>query len=237
MEPIIAGLVSTVGGSLGSVSALAERELVTILRKLNVTNPAVVDSIVVALVKILENSKENENLLISVLRTYDILMKNDILTPTNCEIQSAIFPITKGNLYTSKNYQLIKSSIDVIGDVIFWKEDMRDELIDLSLCTLGHKYPKIRKYAADSLYVLFMNEFFARIHTKADLDQVSDWLVVTPWEGDIAIARDIREKICSKLNRQLPKPAVSATSTASKKKKVKDDELDSYASLVRVAGY
>ncbi len=87
----------------------------------------------------------NDSFLIPVLRSLDIFMKNDVLNALNCNVREVIVPSLTANLYNSKNYQLIKVCIDIICSIISWEESLREELLDLSICVLGHKYPKIRK--------------------------------------------------------------------------------------------
>ncbi len=84
-----------------------------------------------------------------------------------------------------------------------------------------------------------MNEYFMNRYSATDLEQVSNWLVECPWEGEITAARTMREQICAKLNRTLPTaPApVAGSSTKKASSRKPKDELDSYSSLVRDAGY
>jgi len=73
------------------------------------------------------------------------------------------------------------------------------------------------------------------VETEEELNKVSSILVETAWEApSIDIARKKRTEISGLVGMELNIKAKAGASTA---KKVVADELDSYESLVREAGY
>jgi hypothetical protein len=122
---------------------------------------------------------------------------------------------------------------------------------------LGNKYPKVRKYAAEQLYIQLISDahvigpslsdissqlkdsevmLFSGCVTSSDkLDETMEILTTTAWSEDIELSREKRARLCAIMDIELTTVTKTAVSTKTTKKKVAD-ELDSYDALVRDAG-
>jgi hypothetical protein len=140
--------------------------------------------------------------------------------------------------------------INVILHIVSQSGSVRFHAFKSLLTLLGHKYPRIRKFASEHIYIFLISDgdlvgaafsendpldrkcAFAR--TQEDYDQVTSLLIETVWDCPIGQAREKRTKLCELMEIDLNVKA-KANSNSETTKVV--DELDSYEALVREAGY
>ena len=180
-------------------------------------------------------------------------------------VVSKLLEAIKGESKTSSNVIKIKACIDILIHLLQFEDPVRPDALKALVVFLGHKYPRVRKHAAESLYIVFLSDSHSigpsieevatskeqkdpnapcverhcgLARTAGDLDKAQDILANTPWDGPMPQAREQRLVLCSlldlKMQVRLPTENVLGTKKVAKDTK---DELDSYESLVRTAGY
>ena len=111
----------------------------------------------------------------------------------------------------------------------------------LVLILLGHRFPRVRKAAAEQLYTTFLLHDHLLERRPAAHDEALEALSSTAWDGeDLVDVRRVRDNLCALLV-LAPPAAASGLSTSESmgvgRKKKAEDELASYASLVKNMGY
>jgi hypothetical protein len=91
------------------------------------------------------------------------------------------------------------------------------------LLLLGHKYPVVRRHAAD--------QWYTRLVLAGDDDEeLASLLISTPWDGEDTAAREGRDLICAHLGVEPPKRALRT--------RVREEATEfNYKDLVEEMGY
>jgi hypothetical protein len=115
----------------------------------------------------------------------------------------------------------------------------RDEAKCASTCaTMGvlallvNRYPRVRRVAAEQLYVTLLGSEGEDAETEKALELLS----ATRWDADLAAVKPARNSLYPMLGLETPKQALVAAKAKAAKLEAKD-ENDSYAALVGSAGY
>ena len=150
----------------------------------------------------------------------------------------------------------IKLCIDVFLQMFLFREPVRGKAYKYVVICLGHKYPAVRKYAAEQLYIQCLSDQHAIGPNIEDLSEIGDGdcrkcglagestaleeaqnlLITTAWDNSMKDAREARLKYCNIVGLQMQVRKADPSKERPKESKLKD-ELDSYASLVAEAGY
>ena len=116
----------------------------------------------------------------------------------------------------------------------------------LLMVLLGHRFPRVRKACAEQLYtrlLLHGDQLLAHATVPGAQDEVLECLAATCWDtGDLAGVREARDRVCRLMGIAPPAAASAAgagglpgSGRGSKPKK--ENELASYAALVKEMGY
>jgi hypothetical protein len=115
----------------------------------------------------------------------------------------------------------------------------RDEATCASTCaTMGvlallvNRYPRVRRVAAEQLYVTLLGSEGEDAETEKALELLS----ATRWDADLAAVKPARNSLYPMLGLETPKQALVAAKAKAASLEAKD-ENDSYAALVGSAGY
>jgi hypothetical protein len=127
---------------------------------------------------------------------------------------------------------------------------LRSEALKALAPYLGHKYPKVRRAAADALYLRLLplaEEEEEELESQdedargwAGFARAVEVLEQTEWDGDIGTARKSRDELCEAMGVSKPKAVQAVGRTSSNERTErgeKGDSLASYAALVDSAGY
>jgi hypothetical protein len=151
--------------------------------------------------------------------------------------------------------------------LLLFEDPVRGKALKYLVIFLGHKFPRVRKHAAEGIYVQFLSDQYGigptiedtleilekresesqgsagfvdalrcgLARNTKDLEAAQDLLVTITWDGSLAESRTNRSSLCNLLGLQMNVRAVNPN--ARKVEEKPKDELDSYESLVRSAGY
>ena len=268
-DSIISGFVISVGGLTESVVKESSSALLDFCRsKIKGNQKLSIEMLLVSLVDLFEKSANSDRVILPLLKTLDKLMRNGIFDSYrsgNPVVVSKLLEAIKGESKTSSNVIKIKACIDILIHLLQFEDPVRPDALKALVVFLGHKYPRVRKHAAESLYIVFLSDSHSigpsieevatskeqkdpnapcverhcgLARNAGDLDKAQDILANTPWDGPMPQAREQRLVLCSlldlKMQVRLPTENVLGTKKVAKDTK---DELDSYESLVRTAGY
>lgn len=271
-HPIIRGFVIAVGGLTESVVKESSAALLKFCRtKITLSQFEPISRLAQSLTGLFTEYSNNDRVILPLLKTLDNLFRNGILDSYRSDINvfaTQLLEFVKEESKSSSNVIKIKACVDILIHLLQFEDPIRPNALKAIIIFLGHKYPRIRKHAAESLYVQFLSDCNAvgrsiedvaslkeqrspnsnnsskdmllcgLARTAADLEKAQDILASTSWDGPMGQAREQRLSLCTLLDLKIQIKTPSEAAVGAKKVvKQAKDELDSYESLVRTAGY
>jgi len=214
------------------------------------------------ILSLLEKYKGNERVVVPLLKTAHLLIKNDALGSGGFEkaqdasdqsvdpLPPHLFSLLKSEVNKSKSYKKIVAVVDVLVGIagkIDRGEDSEneikvyDEVVGFLLMLMCHPFPKVRKYCAEQLYsAVLVNEDIVR--EGGNVETCESVLLETGWDGELEVenvndvgVRVRRNQLAEAMGVELSEKTKGRRMTV-KKAKVREDELASYLSLVKEAG-
>lgn len=233
-----------------------------------------------ALLELFQDNSRNSRVTLPVMKSLHSLLKNDVFNPI-LSSQSTASPFAASfgtdllrcvekELYRCTEMAKIRAGVDLCLLLLMLDEPVRSSTWKTLLVMTGHRYPKIRKYVAELLYVQLISDSYAVGPSAAEvkaiqerdllveskesekgkryltglapdkeaLEKAMEILTTTVWdEENLAMAREKRQSLCTVLHIELALRPKAGSGTRGKSEDSKVDELDSYDSLVRDAGY
>jgi hypothetical protein len=210
------------------------------------------ETLCIIILEIYRENPKNERIIVPLLKTIELLLRSGCLAlflKTNTSIVEEFISVIRSEILESGDVTKIRVCIDVLG-LLFEAAvsvDSQSLIVKQLVVLTGHKYPRIRKYAAEQLYLLGISSKIDFLLPSSDVsldknrkDRILEILVSTVWDSSISEARSKRGVLYSELgwtvsteasltSRSIARPAKPASLNA--------DELDSYEALVREAGY
>ena len=172
-----------------------------------------------------------------LMKTTELLLGNDVFEFLAAE-QPQVFGLgllerVKAEIARSTNVVKLFTGLNIALTLFEFSDPAKTGAQQLVLEVLGHRYPRVRKHAAEQFYTkLLVDDHFV----SADVyDQILEVLSTTVWDADLTSIRQERDKIAAVMKVELAKPATSGG--ASKPKAKKGDALDSYQHLIDEVGY
>lgn len=108
---------------------------------------------------------------------------------------------------------------------------LQDNALAFACSQLNHRFPRVRRYAAEHLYVCLLEHPDLLIDNGGDfaLERMLDF----PWDGENTSAqqcREIAQEVADEVGVSLP--ATSAVASATPRKHVARDDFATYSALV-----
>ena len=128
---------------------------------------------------------------------------------------------------------MLGCAADVLCGLLRADAEVRRRALSALLLLLSHKWPRVRRFVAEKLYLALMAA--EDVVPEEALDEVNDILTETLWDDAIAVARERRNRISDLVG--LPRPTVRKNAGAVKPAAKPADDLDSYRDLVERTGY
>ncbi|EFJ25897.1 hypothetical protein SELMODRAFT_413196 [Selaginella moellendorffii] len=244
----VAGLIVSVGGisqTLGKVSLQALLDFLN-YRIENDNREISLDQdrtgvLARELSLVLKTSAGNDRLALPAIKTIDALFSkgafNDLKSISNT-FATEILDSLQAELKGSKDVSKILSCINVFMGIASLQVQASKQAQSQLLTLLGHRYPKVRKVAAEQLYLVLLQngQFFG---SSDAVDMALGLLLETCWDGPIEGLRDEKKKLLSLFGVLGPAPSLdnNAGSQHGLPPLKSSDENASYASLVDAAGY
>lgn len=275
-HPIISGLIIAVGGLSETVVRESTKVLLQFTKQAkdaesrgderSVKIKHLGDSLLVLLCE----HAGDDRVVVPLLKTLILLFRNGVFegevfekAPTRSTVESeqlsfsqTILKCVHSEYSSSGNVIKIKLCIDVFLQMFLFRGPVRGKAYKYVVICLGHKYPAVRKYAAEQLYIQCLSDQHAIGPNIEDLSKIGDGdcrkcglagestaleeaqnlLITTAWDNSMKDAREARLKYCNIVGLQMQVRKADPSKERPKESKLKD-ELDSYASLVAEAGY
>ncbi|CAN4125852.1 unnamed protein product [Withania somnifera] len=238
---VISGLVISIGGLQDS---LRKPALSALLEFLESTDENVNDSkeynLSNDILWVLQKYKKCDRVVEATLKTIENLFSKKIFL--NMEAQTAVFCVgvleaLNIELKGSKNFDKLYAGIAILGYISSVPEHINIQAFGYLLTFLTHRFPKIRKAAADQVFlVLTQNGILV---PEDELEKALEIISETCWDGDLAEAKENSLELCATCN--LDVGTFSKANVRTSHRVVEQaptcDENASYSSLVGSAGF
>ena len=281
---VVSGIVISVGGLSESVVEESSKALLEWCRKMIASGDVrCLGNLAMALLRVLEKYSRVDRVIIPTFKTIELLLRNSVFdifmnvtderklsdsdsndsqrndTTNGTSKYEEMFPnqilkYIKIETYHCSEMTKLRGSIDLLILLVGSSDVVRKNALSVLVKLVGHKYPRIRRYAAEQLYLFLLadpmavqgeeeksydatgsNSLCGLLPSVAALNQCLELLVETSWDGEKADAL----KALKILKQLLDIKATASENTSTKKNAssvTSPDELESYESLVRDAG-
>ncbi|ONK55964.1 uncharacterized protein A4U43_C10F2750 [Asparagus officinalis] len=243
-RPVLSGLVISVGGlqeSLRKASTAALLEYIQNSEGDTIENRNVqAYKLSTDLIWILQEYQKCDRIITPTFKTIEILLSKQVFLNMEGHMQSfgaALLNSLAIELRGSKDFTKLCTGLSVLGYVASFEEPINSRAVSQLLFFLAHRYPKIRRAAADQVYlVLLQNE---NLSSEDRIEKALEILSETCWEGAIEESKlgrsHLYETVGIEPDTMLKTKATAVSNSA--KKSVTDDENASYSSLVESSGF
>ncbi|WOL10087.1 tubulin-folding cofactor D isoform X1 [Canna indica] len=241
---LLSGLVVSIGGlqeslSKASVTALLDYLLVSDADR-NERNLRE-RSLSTDFLWILQQYQKCDRVITPTLKTIEVLFSKKVLLNMEGHSQefcSGVLQSLSVELKASKDFAKLLAALSILGYIASLAEPINSQAFSQLLFFLGHRYPKIRKAAADQVYlVLLQNEnLIPEDKTEKALELVTEIC----WEASLEEARNGRSQIYEITGLNSSSNQTTSKKESSKREETKTkvtDENESYSSLVGFSGF
>ena len=181
-------------------------------------------------------------MILPLLKSLDILFEKQVITDLGSAEESSNFaqtllPRLKTELRGCKDPKKLVAILMVLGHLLVVTDTTRPPVLSTIMILLGHRFPRVRKAAAEQLYLRLLE--LEDMMEGDNYDKVLETLSTTVWDGeDLKRVREERDAVARLLGLEPPTAStVESTGGKENKNRQKSDDLESYASLVKEAGY
>ncbi|XP_008812353.2 tubulin-folding cofactor D isoform X2 [Phoenix dactylifera] len=243
---VLSGLVISMGGlqeSLrkASVTALLEylqaSEADTDTNDVKKTREYVLST---DLLWVLQKYQKCERVITPTLKTIEILFSKKIFLNMEDHTQLFCLGVLEAldvELKGSRDFTKLCTGLSILGFVASLTEPINSRAFSQLLSFLGHRYPKIRKAAADQVYLVLLQN--GNLVAEDKLERALEVLSETCWEGAAEEARSRRLQLCemSGLDGGARQKASGESTELVGRRPTSADENMSYSSLVGFSGF
>jgi hypothetical protein len=258
---IISGFVVSIGGLTEAIVKQSSMAIINWCQQcIRDGDLRMVHSLGTSLVRLFDEYKKNDRVIVPLIKSTHLFFKRGVLEPifASSTLQVDLFSRIKNEMAKCGDIKKIRSCVDVICFLVNSNDPLRTNCLRTLVTLLGHAFPQIRRYAAEQLYLLLISDAQAVgpalaegpsaeasganglydtrcgfVSSKDDFNVLSSKITETAWELDTATARGARAEVAALMGLDL---ALRSKNVDASKEAVAD-ELDSYESLVREAGY
>uniref|UniRef100_J3N3Z0 Uncharacterized protein n=1 Tax=Oryza brachyantha TaxID=4533 RepID=J3N3Z0_ORYBR len=244
-KPVLSGLVISTGGLQESLRKASTSALVDYLQDSNVnTNDEGKNReylLSCDLLWVLEHFQKCDRVVTPTLKTVETLLSKKVfLGEGHGEFYSGLIKSLGPELKGSKDFAKLSAGLSILGYISSQMDASGRRAFSQLLTFLGHRYPKIRKAAADQVYlVLLQND---GLISAENMDKAQEVLAETCWDGDVEEARRKRAELNGMAGFGASAPQKQPGNGETRRKTddrdaASADENKSYSSLVDFSGY
>lgn len=233
-SPVVSGLVISIGGLS---EGIAKESLAALLHWCNVQRSAKnkrdLSLLANTLVDLFRQHSRDSRVIMPLLKCLSALLRNGMFdflyssTSQKDSVGAELHRLVTSELNKCGEVAKIRAGIDLYMLLLMFDDPVRPAALKSLLFLTGHKYPKVRKYAAEQLYVVLISDPLAVGPSRDEVaaamakeeqekeqcrwrsgiapseeasQQASDILTSTLWEDFVtATARERRAKLCEVL--------------------------------------
>ncbi|PIN05322.1 Beta-tubulin folding cofactor D [Handroanthus impetiginosus] len=240
---VVSGLVISIGGLQDSLKKASLSALLDYLQSAETGGhgDSLECNLSMDILWVLQKYRRCDRVIIPTLKTIEILFSRKLLldmeaqTPVFC---AGVLDSLTTELRGTKDFSKLYAGIAILGYIASISDPVNIRAFSHLLTFLGHRYPKIRKSAAEQVYLVLLEN--GNLMPEDKLNEATEVITETCWEGDVDEGKKRRLQLCEMANLETAQ-IVKASQIESKrvvdKRLASADENASYSSLVGSAGF
>ncbi|MED6193962.1 hypothetical protein PIB30_024141 [Stylosanthes scabra] len=242
---VLSGLVISIGGLQDSLKKVSLSALMEYLEGVESeehnTRMSREYMLSVDILWVLQHYKKCDRVIIPSLKTIEILFSKKVFlnmeanTTTFC---AGVLDSLAIELKGSKDFSKLYAGIAILGYVASIPEPINMRAFSQLVSFLVHRYPKIRKAAAEQAYLVLLQN--GNLVAEDKIEKALEIICDTCWDSDMDLAKQQRVALCETIGLEvgpIGKNTDGASSKTSTKKPTDLDENASYSSLVESSGF
>ncbi|XP_042480833.1 tubulin-folding cofactor D isoform X2 [Macadamia integrifolia] len=188
---------------------------------------------------VLQHYRRRDRVIIPALKTIEILFSKKVflqMEAHTAEFFPGVLDSLAIELKGSKDFSKLYAGISILGYIAAMLDPLNTLAFRQLLTFLGHRYPKIRKAAADQVYLVLLQS--GNLVAEDKMGKALEILYETCWDGDLEEAKHQRSQLYEIAG--LETRVLMTSSRESDKnndKRATADENASYSSLVGSSGF
>ncbi|WVZ59552.1 hypothetical protein U9M48_009677 [Paspalum notatum var. saurae] len=240
-KSVLSGLVISTGGLQESLKKASTLALVGYLQDSDINTNCEGKSreylLSCDLLWVLQRYQKCDRVITPTLKTIEALFSRKVFLNREgySEFYSGLVDSVGSELKGSKDFTKLCAGLSILGYISSQSDGTCTKAFSQLLTFLGHRYPKIRKAAADQVYlVLLQNDCLI---LSDNMDKAQELLAETCWEGDVEEARRRRSEINEMAGFRVASSQKFGNQETRRTAATSTDENKSYSSLVDFSGY
>ncbi|KAL6906534.1 hypothetical protein ACP4OV_004135 [Aristida adscensionis] len=243
-KPVLSGLVIATGGLQESLKKASLSALVGYLQDSDINTNYEGKSrqylLSCDLLWVLQRYQKCDRVVTPTLKTIEALFSKQVfLNKGYNEFYRDLVDLVGTELKGSKDFTKLCAGLSILGYISSQVDESCPKAFSQLLAFLGHRYPKIRKAAADQVYLVLLQN--NDLISAENMDKAQELLAETCWEGDVEEARRKRSELNEMAGFSVATSRKSGNQETRRKtdaqNAVSTDENKSYSSLVDFSGY
>ncbi|XP_062091606.1 tubulin-folding cofactor D [Humulus lupulus] len=242
---VLSGLVISIGGLQESLRKASLSALLDYLQAVEIGNEDEKNSreymLSTDMLWVLQHYRKCDRVIVPTLKTIEILFSNKIFL--NMEAHTTVFlagvlDSLEDELKGSRDFSKLYAGIAILGYIASTLESPTNvRAFSHLLSFLGHRYPKIRKAAAEQVYLVLLQN--GNLVNEDKIEKALEIISETCWDGDMEASRLERLELydMAGLEAELLRKLSGGPKKNSEKKPTATDENASYSSLVGSSGF
>lgn len=240
-EAVVEGVVASIGGLDASLCKEASAAL---LHTLNAPPPPgeikrshLLNSVTVALTGLWGRHARHPRLATPILRTAELLLSHTELVCSH-DIQlgllGSVLELTRGECQQCKDVPRLCAAVLVLCQLIVCETPVGSGALQVLLSLTVNRYPKVRKQAAEQLYVQLMTIEDMGLYDADCLDAAYDVLTEIAWDGPLEHVKAARSRLLQIFKLETPDCSTDAAELQQSRQvgSKRADENASYQALI-----
>lgn len=196
---------------------------------------------------VLQNYQKCNRVIMPTMKTIEILLSRKVflnMEGHTLDFCTRVVDSLAVELKGAKDFSKLYTGISILGYVASLTEPINCHALAQLVYFLGHRYPKIRKSAADQVYLVILQNTSGGLMDEEKAEKCLEILAETSWDGSLEDSKESRLQLFQlggfEDSRIASFSTVSETSSSSKgrlQEKSVTDENMSYSSLVDFTGF
>lgn len=240
-KSVLSGLVISTGGLQESLKKASTAALVGYLQvsdtNINCEGKSREYLLSCDLLWVLKHYQKCDRVITPTLKTIEALFSRKVFLNKEgySEFYRGLVDSVSSELKGSKDFTKLCAGLSILGYISSQSDGTCTKAFSQLLTFLGHRYPKIRKAAADQVYLVLLEN--DDLILSENMDKAQELLAETCWEGDVEEARCRRSQINELAGFTVASSHKLGNPETRKTPATSTDENKSYSSLVDFSGY
>ena len=199
-----------------------------------------------ALLKLFEIHRNDGRVILPLLKSLDVLLSHGafdaVIKDAEFNFSSTLMAQLRSECKGCRDVQRLIAAVAVALGLLVSDQasPMQRDVLPFLMIMLAHRYPRVRRWTAEQLYVhLLEGGDAAASGDEGDIDRAMQLLMEVSWDDDLdspGNVRDARNCVADFLGISLTERERNGIQKKTVKKTAAIDEFASYASLVDAAG-